>query len=226
MKYCERDIVSTRFHQIEKLQIVKHFPCTAWWAHRGRVDRCGCAIIVLALVPLFYYPTLSFLAQPSVLPKSCRFLGTVFSASPPTIGASSCAKTILRTHDVDKSVRVLTNWTTSLRQYYDLWHTPADSSPEPAKPHVSVVIDARRRFPKFQMFESRWPPAPRLRRGPRRRSLALKNMNSHNGKISRFSMCFAMCGTNIQIFDLNMEIWIFNRWNFHFQFHPFSSEDV
>ena len=42
---------------------------------------------------------------------------------------------------------------------------PLISSPEPPKPHVSVEIDARRRFPKFQMFESRWPPAPRLPRG-------------------------------------------------------------
>jgi len=61
-----------------------------------------------------------------VLPKSCRFFITVFSASPPTLGASFCAKTIPRTHDVDKSVRVLPNWATSLRQYYDLCHTPAD----------------------------------------------------------------------------------------------------
>jgi len=29
VKYCESDIVSTRFRQIEKLQIVRHFPCTA-----------------------------------------------------------------------------------------------------------------------------------------------------------------------------------------------------
>jgi len=42
---------------------------------------------------------------------------------------------------------------------------PLISSPEPTKPHVSVVIDARRRFPKFQMFESRWPPAPKLPQG-------------------------------------------------------------
>ena len=42
---------------------------------------------------------------------------------------------------------------------------PLISSPEPPKPHVSVVIDARRKFPKFQMFESRWPPALRLPRG-------------------------------------------------------------
>jgi len=38
VKYCESDIVSTRFRQIEKLQIVKHFPCT----DRGRVDRWVC----------------------------------------------------------------------------------------------------------------------------------------------------------------------------------------
>ena len=69
---------------------------------------------------------LSFCAQPSVLPKSCRFFTTVFSASPPTLEASFCAKTILRTHDVAKSVRDLSSWATSLRQYYDLCHTPAD----------------------------------------------------------------------------------------------------
>ena len=69
---------------------------------------------------------------------------------------------------------------------------PLIISPEPPKVHVSVVIDARRRFPKSQMFESRWPPAPRPPRGGE-----LKKMNSRNGKISRFSMCFAMCGTNI-----------------------------
>ena len=51
MKYCESDIVSNWFRQIEQLQIVKHFPCTAWWAHRGRFDLCGCAIIVLGLMP-------------------------------------------------------------------------------------------------------------------------------------------------------------------------------
>ena len=42
---------------------------------------------------------------------------------------------------------------------------PLISSPEPPKPHTSVVIDTRCRFPKFQMFESRWPPAPRPPRG-------------------------------------------------------------
>ena len=109
--------------------------------------------------------TLSFCAQPSVLPKSCRFFTTVFSTSPPTLGANSCAKTILRTHDIDKSVRVLPNWATSLRQYYDLCHTPADQFSRAFKTARQRRDRARRRFPKFQMFESRWPPAPRLPRG-------------------------------------------------------------
>jgi len=69
-----------------------------------------------------------FLRTTLRLPKSCHFFTTVFSASPPTLGASFCAKPILSNHDVAKSVRVLQSWATSLQQYYDLFHTPADSS--------------------------------------------------------------------------------------------------
>jgi len=65
-----------------------------------------CYIVFFFLSSLFCCSTLSFCAQPSVLPKSCRVFITVFSTSPPTLDGNSCAKTILRTHSVDKSVRV------------------------------------------------------------------------------------------------------------------------
>ena len=154
-----------------------------------------CCIVFFLLPSLFCCSTLSFCAQPSVLPKSCRFFTTVFSASPPTLGASFCAKTILRTHDVVKSVRVLPSWATSLRQYYDLCNTPADQFSR-----VSNTARQRRDRCQTQVSEisNVWiEVASSAEAAARRRSLALKKMNSRHGKISRFSMCFALCGTNI-----------------------------
>jgi len=84
---------------------------------------------------------------------------------------------------------------------------PLLSSPEPPKSHVSVVIDARRRFPKFQMFQSRWPPAPRLPRGGEASHWKrwIRSMEE-----SRDFPCVLLCV--VQIFKYL--IWI---WRFEFQ---------
>jgi len=116
-----------------------------------------------------------------VLPKPCRFFTTVFSASPPTLGASLGAKTILRIHDVAKSVRVLPSWATSLQQYYDLCHTPADQFSRASK-------TARQRRDRYQTQVSEISNvlievASSAEAATRRRSLALKFAQLKNLKI-------------------------------------------
>ena len=139
---------------------------SSWLSAGCRLDRpcLKCEICVLKRV----------CEIPGVLPKFCRFFTTVFSASPPTLGTSSCAKTILRTHDVDKSVRVLPSWATSRRQYYDLYHTPADQFSRASK-------TARQRRDRCQTQVSEisnvWiEVASSAEAAARRRSLALKKI--------------------------------------------------
>jgi len=83
---------------------------------------------------------------------------------------------------------------------------PLISSPEPPKPHISVVIDARCRFPKFQMFEFGWPQASSLRQ-PRGGKPSHWKRWIRNAKILRFFHVF--CYVWYKYLNFWLEYWYF-----------------
>ena len=173
------------------------------WINTLKLKKNNCCIVFFLRPSLFCCSTLSFCAQPSVLAKSCRFFTTFFSASPPTLGASFCAKTILRTHVVAKSVRGLPCWATSLRQYCDLWHTPTDQFSRASK---TAPQRCDRCQTQVSETESRWPPAPRAE--------AAAKLRMEPNEFAQWE--------NLEIFHVFCYVW-YKYLNFWFEYSDFPS---
>ena len=181
-------------HSVQFSSISASIVVACWgysWINTLKLKKNNRCIVFFLRPSLFCYSTLSFCAQPSVCQNPAAF--SLLSSVPlhPHLGQAFVRKRSFAPMLLPKVWGVCRAGQPHCDSTVTSDIHPLISSPEPPKPHPSVVIDARRRFPKLNRGGLQ-------RRGPRPpRSLAWNQMNSRNGKISRFSMCFVMCGTNI-----------------------------